>query len=63
MQLHLISVLESGRANEVPGESAADDAGECKPDPTALLRTQDLLKRCKEDAAGAGIRNVSAGTQ
>lgn len=58
VQLHLISVLDSGKSNEVPGESAADDAGECKPDPTALLRTQDLLKQCKEDAAGAGIKNV-----
>lgn len=57
-ELHLISVLESGKSNEVPGESAPDDAGECKPDPTALLRTQDLLKQCKEDAAGAGIKNV-----
>lgn len=54
-------MLESGKSNEVPGESAPDDAGECKPDPTALLRTQDLLKQCKEDAAGAGIKNVSLG--
>ncbi len=47
LQLHLISVLESGLANDVVGESAADSSPDCKPDPIALQKTQDLLQvRC-----------------
>lgn len=61
-QLHLISVLESGLPNDVVGESAADTSPDCKPDPAALLRTQDLLKRCKGEAQGAGIANVKMTT-
>ncbi|EFN58699.1 hypothetical protein CHLNCDRAFT_140327 [Chlorella variabilis] len=61
-ELHLISVLESGLPNDVVGESAADTSPDCKPDPAALLRTQDLLKRCKGEAQGAGIANVKMTT-
>jgi hypothetical protein len=43
-ELHLISVLESGLANDVVGESAADSSPDCKPDPIALQKTQDLLQ-------------------
>lgn len=61
-ELHLISVLESGMPNEVPGESGSADVGDCKPNPEALLRTQDLLRQCREDAQQAGINNVKLTT-
>ncbi|KAI7845225.1 hypothetical protein COHA_001269 [Chlorella ohadii] len=61
-ELHLISVLESGLANDVVGESAADSSPDCKPDPIALQKTQDLLQRCKGEAQGAGIKNVKMTT-
>lgn len=57
-ELHLVSVLESGLAHEVVGESAAEGSPDCKPDPAALLRTQDLLQQCKGEAVGAGERGV-----
>lgn len=64
-QLHLISVLEAGGSlpNEVPGETASDAGagGDCRPDPVALQKTQDLLQRCKGTAAEQGIKNVKAG--
>lgn len=37
-------MLESGLANDVVGESAADSSLDCKPDPIALQKTQDLLQ-------------------
>lgn len=40
LQLHLVSVLESGLPNDVVGESAADSSPDCKPDPVALQKTQ-----------------------
>lgn len=61
-QLHLISVLESGLANDVVGESAADSSPDCKPDPAALMKTQDMLQSCKQSAVGAGIKNVKMTT-
>lgn len=61
-QLHLVSVLESGLANDVVGESAADSSPDCKPDPVALQRTQDLLQKCKGEAQGGGIKNVKMTT-
>jgi hypothetical protein len=62
-ELHLISVLESGLPNDVVGESGgADISNDCKPDPVALMRTQDLLKQCKGEAQVAGINNVKLTT-
>jgi hypothetical protein len=56
-------VLESGLPNDVVGESGgADISNDCKPDPVALMRTQDLLKQCKGEAQAAGIKNVKLTT-
>ena len=59
LQLHLVSVLESPSAVEIGGEAgevALDTS--CKPDPVALLKTQDLLQQCKSQAQAAGVANV-----
>jgi hypothetical protein len=61
-QLHLVSVLEPGLPNDVVGESTADSSLECKPNPEALARTQELLRRCRGEAEGAGLRSIKATT-
>ncbi|KAL4853436.1 hypothetical protein ACK3TF_005573 [Chlorella vulgaris] len=62
-ELHLISVLDSGGvATDLVGESAPDSNPDCKPDPMALLRTQDLLRSCKDEAEAAGMHNVKMTT-
>ncbi len=56
-------MLDSGGvATDLVGESAPDSNPDCKPDPMALLRTQDLLRSCKDEAEAAGMHNVKMTT-
>lgn len=54
-------MLESGLANDVVGESAADSSPDCKPDPVALQKTQDLLQVGHGGVGRPGLDRVGQG--